>query len=91
MAQIGGDASTVYEMATENSIFAGVRAAGMGGAQLAAADDGSALWYNPALLTRIRRLELSGSLNYQRFFNRTDFGAARYRFSDEKPRAGPSV
>lgn len=74
LAQIGGDESAVYEMATENNIFVGVRAAGMGGAQIAAADDGSALWYNPALLTRIRRLELSGSLNYQRFFNRTDYG-----------------
>jgi len=77
LAQFGGDPEVVYEMATENNIFAGVRAAGMGGAQIAAADDGSALWYNPALLTRIRRMELSGSLNYQRFFNRTDFGTVR--------------
>lgn len=79
-AQFGGDPGVVYEIATESNIFAGVRAAGMGGAQIAAGDDGSALWYNPALLTRIRRLELSGSLNYQRFFNRTDYGTVR---SDE--------
>ena len=73
-AQLGGDPSLVFEMATENNIFFGVRAAGMGGAQVAAGDDGSAVWYNPALLTRIRRLELSGSLSHQRFFNDTKLG-----------------
>lgn len=73
-AQAGSDPSMVYEMATENNIFSGVRAAGMGGAQIAAGEDGSALWYNPALLTRIRRMELSGSLMHQRFFNETKYG-----------------
>src|SRR4030067_2225510 len=43
----------------------------MGGAQIAAGDDGSALWYNPALLTRIRNTELSGTLSHQRVTNNT--------------------
>lgn len=73
-AQIGGDPGAVYEMATENNIYVGVRAAGMGGAQIAAGEDGSALWYNPALLTRVRRIELSGALTHQRFFNETKYG-----------------
>ncbi|RKX19112.1 MAG: hypothetical protein DRP26_04030, partial [Candidatus Zixiibacteriota bacterium] len=71
LAQIGGDPGAVYEMATENNIYVGVRAAGMGGAQIAAGEDGSALWYNPALLTRVRRIEISGALSHQRFFNKT--------------------
>lgn len=73
-AQLDTTPSDVYEMATENNMYAGVRAAGMGGAQIAACEDGSALWYNPALLTRIRRIELSGALNHQRFFNKTRYG-----------------
>jgi len=69
--QINSDPTLVYEMVTENNTFVGVRAAGMGGAQIAAGEDGSAVWYNPALLTRIRRMELSGALTHQRFFNET--------------------
>ncbi len=73
-AQVDSDPGLIYEMATENNIFTGVRAAGMGGAQIAAGEDGSALWYNPALLTRVRRMEVSGSLTHQRFFNETRLG-----------------
>lgn len=76
-AQIGGDPGAVYEMATENNIYVGVRAAGMGGAQIAAGEDGSALWYNPALLARVRRIELSGGLTHQRFFNETRYGTVK--------------
>lgn len=72
-AQLGGDPNSVYEIATENNLFVGIRAAGMGGAQIAAAEDGAALWYNPALLTRIHRIELAGALSYQRYFNETTF------------------
>jgi long-subunit fatty acid transport protein len=61
----------VYEPATENNFPVGGRASGMGGAQIAAGDDGSAMHYNPALLTRIRNIEFSGTLTQQRFTNRT--------------------
>jgi len=67
------DPLLVYEPATENQFMPGGRAAGMGGAQIAAGDDGSALWYNPALLTRIRNIELSGTLSHQRFVNSTNY------------------
>jgi long-subunit fatty acid transport protein len=75
-AQLNGDSTMVYEMTTENNIFVGARAAGMGGAQIAAGEDGSSVWYNPALLTRIRRMEISGALTHQRFFNQTIFDGA---------------
>jgi long-subunit fatty acid transport protein len=65
------DPAAVYEPATENQFLPGARAAGMGGSQIASGDDGSVLWYNPALLTRIRNTELSGSLSHQRFLNST--------------------
>ena len=71
--QMLGDPHSVYEIATENNLFVGIRAAGMAGAQIAAAEDGAALWYNPALLTRIHRVELAGALSYQRFFNQTTY------------------
>jgi hypothetical protein len=61
----------VYEPGTENNFPVAGRAAGMGGAQIGAGDDGSALYYNPALLTRIRSTEVSGTLTQQRFTNNT--------------------
>jgi len=72
-AQAPQDAQSleVYEPATENGFPVGARASGMGGAQIAAGDDGSALYYNPALLTRIRNIEISGTLTQQRFTNKT--------------------
>ncbi len=41
----------------------GERAAGMGGAYTAVADDSSAIWYNPAGLGRIKKQGLSGSVS----------------------------
>jgi long-chain fatty acid transport protein len=61
----------VYEPATENTFPVGAKATGMGGAQIASGDDGSALYYNPALLTRIKSTEISGTLTQQRFSNKT--------------------
>jgi len=70
-AQTQDNPLLVYEAYTENGVLPGARAAGMGGAQIAAGMDGSALWYNPALLTRIRSTELSGTLTHQRMTNET--------------------
>jgi long-subunit fatty acid transport protein len=70
-AQFYYDPIVVYEAATENPVLPGARASGMGGAQIAGGMDGSVLWYNPALLTRITRSELSGTLAHQRFTNET--------------------
>jgi long-subunit fatty acid transport protein len=70
-AQTPEDQMYVYEAFTENGVLAGGRAAGMGGAQIAAGNDGSVVWYNPALLTRIRRPEISGTLAHQKLTNET--------------------
>lgn len=47
----------------------GARAMGMGGAFMAVADDYTALYWNPAGLAQIHRLELFGSLSHDRFEN----------------------
>jgi len=70
-AQFTGDPLYVYEAYTENNVLPGARAAAMGGAQIAGGYDGSVLWYNPALLTRIRLTEVSGTLTHQRMKNQT--------------------
>ena len=71
------DTIDIFEPATENSFLPGARAAAMGGASIAAGTDGSVLWYNPGLLTRIRSTELSATLNHQRLTDKTSiFGNA---------------
>lgn len=72
----------VYESFTENGVMPGARAAAMGGAQIAAGMDGSALWYNPALLTRIRHSEISGTLTHQIFSNETSLLAGARQEAD---------
>ena len=71
LAQI--DPFIAYESVNENDILPGARAAGMGGAQIAAGLDGSSVRYNPALLTRIRTTEVSGTLMHQKFYNETTY------------------
>jgi len=59
------------ESSVNNLLGLGARAMGMGGAHIAVAEDFSALWWNPAGLSRIRRIELSGGLIYEKERNRT--------------------
>ncbi|MFH0931041.1 MAG: outer membrane protein transport protein [Candidatus Zixiibacteriota bacterium] len=64
----------IWEEASAGNFFGvGARAMGMGGAQIATADDASALVYNPALLTKIKRIEFSGTMSHQRLKNETGF------------------
>ena len=56
----------VGEQAPSGFAGVGARGMGMGGAQIAAANDGGALFWNPALLTRVRRMELMGGLGHYR-------------------------
>ncbi len=60
--------------------FFGVNARSMalGRTGIAAANDGSALIYNPAALARIRRLEVIGGLSNFKTDNTTDFAPNRY-------------
>lgn len=63
----------VNEVVAGNFFGVGARGMAMGGAQIAACDDGTALIYNPAALVRIKRIELSTSLSHQRMTNETTF------------------
>ncbi len=64
----------IWEEASAGNFFGvGARAMGMGGAQIATADDASALVYNPALLAKIKRIEFSGAMSHQRLKNETGF------------------
>ena len=49
------------------------RALGMGNSYLALSDDASAAYFNPAGFGLIKRLEISGGLNYNSFNNSTTF------------------
>ncbi len=67
-------------VAAAQTPFAGPRAAGMGGAATAVADDGTALWTNPAGLARDERLDVqlfAGGVAT----NRNDFTGALDRLS----------
>lgn len=55
--------STPVELSETNYFGMGARAMGMGTAFVGISDDVSAMFYNPAGLTQIRRVDLSGSLS----------------------------
>ncbi|TPW18139.1 MAG: hypothetical protein FD129_97, partial [bacterium] len=57
------------------------RAAGLGYAYGAVAEDGSALWFNPAGLAQIRKMELSGGLLYESQERTTGFDTATDGFA----------
>ncbi len=59
----GIEGTTEEVRVADNITFLGLRAMGMGGAHIAAADDYSATYYNPANLSFITRIELSGAIS----------------------------
>lgn len=65
------DGGLIAESNAGSSIGIGARAMGMGGAHIAAVLDGTALIYNPAALTRIRKMEILGGISHQSFENST--------------------
>jgi len=69
----------IWEEASSGNFFGlGARAMGMGGAQIATANDALALVYNPACLAKIKRIEFSGGMTHQRLKNETGLpGGAR--------------
>jgi long-subunit fatty acid transport protein len=73
----------IWEEASAGNFFGvGARAMGMGGAQIATANDASALVYNPACLAKIKRIEFSGGMTHQRLKNETGFTG---RFQPSSP------
>lgn len=61
----------VNEPSAGNFFGVGARAMGMGGTYIAVANDATALVYNPAGLTQVKRIEFSGGLTHQRLRNQT--------------------
>jgi len=57
---------TLFEPLIGSQTLHNGRAVSLGGAVTASVQDGSALWYNPAALARIPRLEISGDLIHNR-------------------------
>ncbi|MBN2417117.1 hypothetical protein JXO52_14870 [bacterium] len=57
----------------ENPEGVGVKAAAMGGAVTASANDYSALYYNPAGLTLLQHSELAGEMHHLRFENESTY------------------
>jgi long-subunit fatty acid transport protein len=54
------------EVVTDSDIGVGARAVGMGGAQIGASEDVSAVLYNPAALTRLKLLQFQIGLDFLR-------------------------
>jgi len=59
----------IVENSSGNFFGIGARGLGMGGAQIAAGMDGTALVYNPAALARIRRIEVLAGLSHEKYSN----------------------
>lgn len=68
-AQGGDNGFPIAEISAGNFFGIGARGLGMGGAQIAAGMDGTALVYNPALLARIRRIEILTGMSHDRLSN----------------------
>lgn len=69
----------VFEEVTAGNFFGiGARQMSMGGAGIAASLDGAALYYNPAALAGIHRIEFQLGLTHQKFSNTTTQPPNRY-------------
>lgn len=69
----------IFEEVTAGNFFGlGARQMAMGGAGIASSIDGAAMYYNPAALARIYRIEFQLGLTHQKFSNETSQRAGRY-------------
>ncbi len=66
------------EVTAANFFGIGARQMSMGGAGIASSLDGGALYYNPAALARIHKIELQLGLTHQKFSNETSQPPGRY-------------
>ncbi len=79
LAALSGAAAQTPEEAVrflDNGNGVGARALSLGGAYTAAANDYSAIYWNPACLTLLRNSELSVDMYYQRFQNEAEFAGS---------------
>ncbi|UCE18107.1 MAG: outer membrane protein transport protein [Gemmatimonadota bacterium] len=83
---LSGDGYAQDEVLIGKFFGSGARAMGMGGAFLAVADDYSALYWNPAGLAQIPRLEISGSLSHDRMRNNATYYGFGMKDSQSKTR-----
>lgn len=68
-----------FEEVTAGNLFGlGARQMAMGGAGIASSMDGAAMFYNPAALARIYRIEFQLGLTHQKFSNESSQRAGRY-------------
>jgi len=74
----GQDLGRFEEVTAGNFFGLGARQMSMGGAGIAASLDGAALYYNPAALARIHRIEFQLGLTHQKFSNETSQEPGRY-------------
>lgn len=72
------DLGIFEETSAGNFYGIGAKQMAMGGTGIANAIDGSALWYNPAALAKIPRIEFQIGLSHQNFDNKTSMRAGRY-------------
>lgn len=69
----------IYEESTAGNFFgSGARQMSMGGTGIASSLDGAALYYNPAALARIHRIELQLGLTHNKFKNTSSQAGGRY-------------
>lgn len=66
----------------EPGIGLGARALGMGNSYIGLSDDASAMFFNPAGLALMNRIEVSGGLNYDRVKNNTTFFNSKSNVTD---------
>lgn len=84
----GQDLANFEEITAGNFYGIGSRQMSMGGTGIAASWDGAALYYNPAALTLIHRIEFQLGLTHQKFSNETSQPSDRYiGFSSTKSTA----
>ena len=72
------DLGSFEEVTAGNYFGIGARQMSMGGTGIAASMDGAALYYNPAALARIHRIEFQLGLTHQKFSNETTQPPDRY-------------
>ncbi|NMC43929.1 MAG: hypothetical protein GYA46_08415, partial [candidate division Zixibacteria bacterium] len=69
----------IFEEVTAGNFFGlGARQMAMGGAGIASSMDGAAMYYNPAALARIYRIEFQLGLTHQKFSNESSQNPGRY-------------